>query len=221
MHFDLWIRERLYEKAHDLNGVYVYPAVGGFDEHLSGCDPNGAGPGGVRESLWDQKNQVGGVRITTKIHHHTDRLIKAFLGKKGHPDEGVVVEFGDDEDTSLVWRTQRPPIHYWQGDDMWNELLMRKGWLRRYGWLELPSSLTAPPGNGDWRTLEAFPDETPWNRVTKQYSPISRVADHLVICSWLDAGHENTLTKRMKGEYRLNLTMYKRRTFTDDMWKAA
>ena len=82
MHFDLWIKDKLYEKAHDLNGVYVYPAVGGFDEHLSGCDPTGAGPGGVRESLWDQKNQVGGVRITTKIHGHTERVIRAFLQKK-------------------------------------------------------------------------------------------------------------------------------------------
>ena len=104
---------------------------------------------------------------------------------------------------------------------MWTELLMRKGWLRRDGWLELPSSLTAPPGNGDWRALEAFPDETPWNRVTKAYSPISRIADHMVICSWLDAGHEDMLTKRMKTEYRLNLTMYKRRTFCKDKWKAA
>ena len=55
MHFDLWLKEKLYQKAHDLQGCYVYPAVGGFDEHLSGCDPTGAGPGGVRESLWDQK----------------------------------------------------------------------------------------------------------------------------------------------------------------------
>ena len=220
MHFDLWIRDRLYEKAHDLKGCYVYPAVGGFDEHISGCDPTGAGPQGVRESLWDQKNQVGGVRITKKNKDHTERLIRAFVEKKGHGDEGVAVEFGDDEDTSLVWKTLRPPTHYWQGDNMWTELLTRKGWLKQNGWLELPSSLTAPPGSGDWRALEAEPDERPWNRDSKQFSPISRVAEHLVCLAWLDADRP-MLTKRQKTEYRLNLIMYKKRTFVKDPWKAA
>ena len=170
--------------------------------------------------MWDQKNQVGGVRITTKIHHHTERFIRAFLGNKGHPDHGVAVEFGDDEDTRLVWRTEMPPMHYWQGDHMWMNLLERKGWLRRDGWLELPVSLTGPPGNADWRALEAFPDERPWNRVSKEYSPISRIADHLVICGLWDADRVS-LTQRQKTEYRLNLTIYKRRTFTQDKWKAA
>ena len=103
---------------------------------------------------------------------------------------------------------------------MWTDLLMRKGWLRRDGWLELPSSLTAPAGHGDWRALEADPDERPWNRVSQCYSPISRVADHLVCCSLNDA-ERPMLTKRQKTEYRLNLTMYKKRTFVKDIWKAA
>ena len=220
MHFDLWIKEMLYKKAHDLQGVYVYPAVGGFDEHISGCDPAGAGPEGVRESLWDQKNQVGGVRITTSIHHHTERVIRAFLDKKGHADPGVSVEFGDDEDNSLVWKTLRPPIHYWEGDNMWTELLMRRGWLRKSGWLELPPYLTEPKGHGDWRALQADPDEIVWNRVSREFSPISRVAEHLVCCSLEDA-ERVLLTKRQKTEHRLNLTMYKRRTFCEDKWKAA
>ena len=102
---------------------------------------------------------------------------------------------------------------------MWTDLLMRKGWLRRDGWLELPVSLTGPPGNADWRALEAFPDERPWNRVSKEYSPISRIADHLVICGLWDADRVS-LTQRQKTEYRLNLTMYKRRSFVDDGWQA-
>ena len=220
MHFDLWIKERLYEKAHDLRGCYVYPAVGGFDEHLSGCDPTGAGPGGVRESMWDQKNQVGGVRIETPVHHHFERVIRAFKDKKGHPDGGVTVEFGDDEDDTLVWKTMQTPTHYWEGDEMWMELLMRRGWLKRDGWLQLPAALTAPAGHGDWRALEADPDERPWNRVTRTQSPISRIAEHLVCCSVMDA-EKPMLTKRQKTEYRLNLNMYKKRTFSKDPWKAA
>ena len=104
---------------------------------------------------------------------------------------------------------------------MWMDLLLRKGWLRRDGWLELPSSLTAPAGHGDWRALEADPDERPWNPVSKEFSPISRLADHLVCCSLLDADRGLSLTKRQKTEHRLNLTMYKRRTFTKEIYKAA
>ena len=59
MHFDIWLKEKLYKKTYDFHGVYVYPVVGGLDEHISGCDPTGAGPGGVRDSLRDQRNQVG------------------------------------------------------------------------------------------------------------------------------------------------------------------
>ena len=103
MHFDLWLKERLYAKTHDLQGVYVYPAVGGFDEHLSGCDPSGAGPGGVRESLWDQKHQVGGVRIVTETKDHKDRYIKAFLEKKA-----MVMEV-------LRWSSATMPTQAWCG----------------------------------------------------------------------------------------------------------
>ena len=103
---------------------------------------------------------------------------------------------------------------------MWTELLMRKGWLKQNGWLELPSSLTAPPGHGDWRALEADPDERPWNRVTRTQSPISRIADHLVCCAWKDAALQPMmLTHRQKTQIRLNLTTYKKRSFVDDRFE--
>ena len=220
IHFDIWLKDKLYKKAHDLQGVYVYPAVGGFDEHLSGCDPTGAGPDGRREALWDQKNQVGGVRITTPTADHSDRYVRAFLDTKGHPDGGVKVEFGDDADTSLVWRTLRPPSHYWLGDKMWHDILYRRGGLTWNGWLSLPTSLTAPPGHHDWRTLEAQPDEYPWNKVSKCVSPITRLADH-VVTTHLDDADMAMITKRQKTEIRLNLTMYKKRFFVDDQFQAA
>ena len=120
-----------------------------------------------------------------------------------------------------MWKTIAPPEHYWDGDDNWERLLLRKGWLTRNGYLELPRSLTSPRGNEDWRTLEAFPDEKPWNGPFKSKSPITRIADHLVCCTMADADRMIHLTKRQKTEYRLNLTMYKKRCFTDDMWQAA
>ena len=155
----------------------------------------------------------------TRNIDHKDRLIRAFVAKKGHGDYGVKVDFSDDEDDKLVWKTIAPPEHYWDGDENWERLLLRKGWLRRDGYLELPRSLTAPLGHEDWRTLEAYPDVKPWNKVSKTYSPISRLADFLVICHEEDA--DMLMTQRQKTEYRLNLNMYKRRTFTKDMWEAA
>ena len=144
----------------------------------------------------------------------------AFLSKKGHADYGVKVEFGDDTDSSLTWRTLRPPAHYWEGDPTWEDILLRRGWLTRHGWLQLPTSLTAPRGNGDWRALEADPDERPWNRSSKSRDPISRIAHH-VVCTAVQDAERPVLTKRQKTEQRLNLTMYKKRFFVDDVYQAA
>ena len=60
----------------------------------------------------------------------------------------------------------------------------------------------------------------PYNKVSKCFSPISRIADHVVCTSLLDADMP-TLTKRQKTELRLNLTMYKKRFFIDDVYQAA
>ena len=103
---------------------------------------------------------------------------------------------------------------------MWQDILYRRGWLTSTGWLRLPTALTAPAGHADWRTLEAEPDECPWNRVSKCFSPISRIADHVVTTHLLDADLPMR-TKRQKAEARLNLTMYKKRFFVDDLFQAA
>ena len=146
--------------------------------------------------------------------------MRAFLDRKGHADHGVTVDFGDDLDESLVWKTMRPPRWYWRGDDVWNELLERKRWIKSNGWLELPAALTAPAGHGDWRALEAQPDERIWNKVSKCFSPISRIADHLVCCAWKDAALQPMmLTHRQKTQIRLNLTTYKKRSFVDDRFE--
>ena len=84
-HFDIWLRGKLFEKAHDLQGCYVFPSIGGYDEHISGCDPTNAGTGGVRESIWGEKSQMEGVRITTEVGGHRDRLVRAFLKTKKRP----------------------------------------------------------------------------------------------------------------------------------------
>ena len=103
---------------------------------------------------------------------------------------------------------------------MRHDILYRRGWLAWNGWLSLPAELTAPAGHADWRTLEAQPDEHPYNRVSKCVSPITRIADH-VACTHLEDADMSEMTKRQKTEHRLNLTMYKKRFFVDDLFQAA
>ena len=81
-HFDIWLREKLSEKAHDLQGCYVFPSIGGYEDHISGCDPTNAGTGGVGQFIWGEKNSVEGVRITTEVGGHRDRWVRPFLKKK-------------------------------------------------------------------------------------------------------------------------------------------
>ena len=219
-HFDIWLRNKLFEKAHDLSGSYVFPSIGGYDEHISGCDPTNAGPGGLRKSVWSEKHQIEGVRITTEIGGHRDRFVRAFLNRKGWSDEGVKVVFGDDRDTRLTWKTLAPPTRYWQGDETWEELLFNRGWLTDSGWLKVPDSLTVPRGNDYWRRLQADPDGWDWNPVNKSWSPITRIAEQ-VVCTTMSDGRQPFLTRRARTEHRLNLTMYKRRMFVTDAEQAA
>ena len=84
----------------------------------------------------------------------------------------------------------------------------------------MPDSLTEPKGQEYWRVLEADPDGRAWNPVSKCYSPITRIAEH-VVCTTMEDAQKPFLTKRARTEHRLNLTMYKRRMFVTDPEQAA
>ena len=140
--------------------------------------------------------------------------------KKGPGDEGVKVVFGNDEDTTLVWKTLAPPRQYWQGDELWQSILTLRGWRTARGWLKLPESLIEPKSHHDWRLLQADPNGWPWNDARKSYSPITRIAEH-VVCTTQEDARRLFLSKRQRAQHRLNLSMYKRRMFVDAADQAA
>ena len=218
MHFDIWLRDACIHQTNNLQASYVLPSIGNFDEHISGCDPTNTGvPGGLRPSQWDDYWCMEGVRVDKKDSKHKTRNVCAFQ-EKG-TDWGIPVQFGDDL-KRMWWKTAEPPDCYWdKAPEMWTELLHQRGWLDDWGWLKIPTYLTRPRHNFSWRELEMEPDAHPWDAQSGTYSPISRLAEHLVIWHpddfFIVKGHD-TRTAR---DTRDHLSRYKRRCFSKP-WEA-
>ena len=218
MHYDVWLRECCVHQTNNLQASYVLPSIGNFDEHISGCDPTNTGvPGGLRPSQWDDYWCMEGVRVDKKDSKHKTRNVCAFQ-EKG-TDWGIPVQFGDDL-KRMWWKTAEPPDCYWdKAPEMWTELLHQRGWLDDWGWLKIPTYLTRPRHNLSWRELEMEPDAHPWDAQSGTYSPISRLAEHLVIWHpddfFIVKGHDTRTARDMRD----HLTRYKRRCFSKP-WEA-
>ena len=119
-----------------------------------------------------------------------------------------------------MWETEEPPACYWDNaPEMWTSLLQRRGWLDDWGYLKIPTWLTKPRHNVTWRELEMEPDAHPWDSNTGCYSPISRLAEHVVIWHPDDLfavrGHDTRSARDMRD----HLMRYKRRCFSN-AWEA-
>ena len=212
-HFDIWLRDQCCSEAENLQASYVLPSIGGYDEHISGCDPMNTGEeDGVRPCRWNDYWVEEGVRITGKDAKHKSRNVCDFRPPKASRDWGIQVRFND-YDTEGWWKTLQPPTSYWEGDEVWQNILWKRGWLDRYGWLKIPEWLTKPRHNVRWRQLQLEPDAQPWNVLKGVRSPISHIAEFVVI--W----HEDDLFD-VKGHgtrgnrvMRDHLQRYKRRFF--------
>ena len=157
------------------------------------------------------------IRIEAPNAKHKYRNVCAFL-KKG-TDWGIAVLFGDHL-TEMMWKTEEPPACYWDNPpEMWTSLLQQRGWLDEWGYLKLPRDLTKPRHNLSWRELEMEPDAHPWDSNAGCYSPISRLAEHVVIWHPDDlfsvGGHDTRSARDMRD----HLMRYKRRCFSNE-WEA-
>ena len=120
----------------------------------------------------------------------------------------------------MMWKTEEPPQCYWdQAPDVWTRLLQQRGWLDDWGWLQIPTWLTKPRHNVSGRELQMEPDAHPWDPNSGTYSPISRLAEHVVVWhpdDWfLVQGHKTRSARDMRD----HLSRYKRRCFSKP-WEA-
>ena len=78
-HIDLVLKAWLTEnnRAEEVGACYVYPQMGGYHAHESGCDPKnfGAAQGG-RPSAWEFENPASGTRIATDPKQRAKYLIQ-------------------------------------------------------------------------------------------------------------------------------------------------
>ena len=119
-----------------------------------------------------------------------------------------------------MWKTEEPPKSYWdQAPDVWTSLLQQRGWLDDWGWLKIPTWLSKPRYNHAWRELEMEPDAHPWDSNSQTYSPISRIAEHLVIWHTEDMGLILDHNSRTARDMRDHMSRYKRRCFVPP-WEA-
>ena len=212
MHFDIWLRDRCFQETEGLQASYVLPSIGNFDEHISGCDPTNTGMAdGTRPSQWNDYWCMDGVRVEKRDAKHKTRNVCAFQSKG--VDWGIPVQFGN-ELTDMYWKTVHPPNPYWEGDETWQNLLRHRGWLDEWGYLSLPKWLTKPRFNTSWRLLQLEPDAHPVDEKTNERSPISRLAEHLVIYYPEDMFAIQGHASRGARDMRDHLMRYKRRCFS-------
>ena len=133
--------------------------------------------------------------------------------KKG-TDWGIKVQFGDHL-TNMMWKTEQPPKCYWDcPPQKWTRLLHQRGWLDDRGYLKIPSWRTQPRSNASWRELEMEPDAHPWDSNLGAYSPITRLAEHVVIWHEDDLHSANKHSSRSARDMRDHLMRYKKRCFS-------
>ena len=173
-----------------------------------------------------------GVRPRTS--NDEERWICQF-SKSGPPNYLMKVCFGHNR--SLCWLTERPPRVWWSSDQNWKRVLECRGWVTE-GAFALPGLGSAwrswghkknqwnPSGASRpfayWEDLAKWPNDVPWEYDTQAWSPISRIADQVVV----DFPDYDPLAtpqppRRTRHARMKQLSMYKRRIFAhwdDEAW---
>ena len=193
-HFDLWLLQllRKWETVHREaasqspgqrpvssrpgllylpRASYVFPSVGGYCSHRSGCDPKSVGGDGTRGMNWNDFGVQEGVRpqdargpFVTAKDWQVERELLQFVSKseKGErqPVEGGALRFPEPSDGPHDWTyfTERAPTRWDAPCEMLRNILgpAKLGWVNDSGqWL-------GPLGQeGLWR-WQNWRDEAAW-----------------------------------------------------------
>ena len=215
-HFDVVLLTALVDGSLTMGASYVYPAIGNFTEHQSGCDPSV----GVRGAHWGENFVLDGVRTLPG----KERYIMGFC-KKG-TDWGPKVDF-DAHD--FVWKTLAPPDNWWDWDHTMQQMLRSRNWVNEHGtewWGPQKGKTEGKKGKGDGK-LKGRPSRRPseYDLLRQEpsshldmcgaWSPISRLASELVVDE-TNLPWDAEQTARFWTTRRAQLSLYKRRIFTVD-----
>ena len=214
--FDIWLRQLCCEQRQGLQASYVLPSIGSYDKHISGCDPVVPGVEDIwRPSNWNDYWCAEGIRLEGRVSKHKQRNVCDFCQSVESRDWGIRVDFNE-ANVHLVWKTERPPKPYWEGGLVWENILNQRGWLDRHGWLQLPNHLLKPRQHDEWRLLQMEPDAEPWDDETGTYSPITRLAEHVVVWQPEEVTKLVHLERRTSRAMQDHLRRYKQRHFTKE-----
>lgn len=218
-----WLVNHNYQSPKVCGGSFVWPSVGFYQTHKSGCEPSI----GERVAEWDQSYIQAGVR--PKKGSDRKRWIACWpQDEKGHAEWLEEVTF---DARRNYWLTQRPPDRWWSTDNEWSRLLWNRWWIDRdNNWVgpvwaaekkgkgkgkrnKNQEDQQSPAPANKWKDLLERPDEYEWDYANNCYVPITRLAEQLVV-DW-DNWDWNGQHSNREWNTRKNIAFYKRRLFPD------
>ena len=219
-HFDGWLLDLLNDRPSDdkwsfPGACYVCPPVGGFSIHESIICGQGD-PCVERVNHWGESwTLAGGPAEQTRWNK--SRALCRFRSK-GHPQEIAKLNLPM-KDSSLFWRTKKPPEDPASEDRVWQLILRERKWVDEHTnkwwgpwkgyWRKDESGAWRPPPK-EWEELVQRPHH--WEQRGTYGSQISRLAEHIVT-SYPDEPVAETWSLRHKRERRHAVNQYKKRFF--------
>ena len=226
-----WLVERNFQNPKVLGGSFVWPTVGFFQTHLSGCEPGI----GARVAQWDQTYIQAGV--APQKPGDKDRWLACWpANEKGGAEWLEKITFYTRRN---VWITQCPPDRWWSTDNDWRRLLWNRWWINREGGWVGPEWAAGQKGKGKgknknedeqqspspvhkqspspvnkWERLVADPDKYEWDKANNCYMPFTILAEQLVV-DWDNWDWNGKHTAREWNTRKKNIAMYKRRVFQE------
>ena len=226
-----WLVERNFQNPKVLGGSFVWPTVGFFQTHQSGCEPGI----GARVAHWDGNYIQAGV--APQKPGDKDRWLACWpANEKGGAEWLEKITFYTRRN---IWITQCPPDRWWSTDNDWGRLLWNRWWIGRDGdWVgpewaaehkgkgkgknknqdeqQSPSPVhkQSPSPVNKWERLVADPDKYEWDKANNCYMPFTILAEQLVV-DWDNWDWNGKHTAREWNTRKKNIAMYKRRVFQE------
>ena len=228
-HWDIvvrnWLVKQNFQNPKVMGGCFVWPTVGSFQGHQSGCCPDV----GFRGERWTDTCIQEGVRPFKPDHRH--RWLACWPSDEKGGAEWLEQICFDSRDN--VWITQLPPDRWWSTDSSWRRLLWNRWWIDdNLEWVgptwaaehkgagkeknkkkgETKSQSPAP--DNKWALLVKRPDEYEWDYTLHKWAPITRLAEQVVV-DWDNWKWDGNHTNREWNTRKKNIACYKRRVFQE------